>query len=143
MRCAYDEDEKRWETEIEYERTLSVGGVSFKVSEKARLFVQMVNSDDFYAHVDKSGKITASQVIKPTNSSHGTNFVMHAIKFGFEKSDLGRTLFLATGTTKYQIVGIDLKARKKKVMVEGPTGCIRRISVQDAKDGLNRFNTRL
>src|SRR6516162_1393425 len=63
IECGLDEDENRWETSIKYERFSN--GVSAKITEKARVVVQMLGGNEFYSQVYPSGDVTKSNVIKP------------------------------------------------------------------------------
>jgi hypothetical protein len=139
--CEFDGDENRWETSIKYNLFDASGGVSYQVTEKARVVVQSLNTDAFYTQVRASGDVTQSVTIKPTgNSVLQNDFIANAARYGMSPSDLGRTAIL--GGSKYQIVGAKPGNRTKPIMVEGPSGGLRRATPDDVKAGLELFNSR-
>lgn len=144
--CEFDDHENRWETSIKYDWFVATTGVSlpFPTTEKARTVVQMLSTKDFYSQVHASGKVTQSNIIKPTGNSEIQNdFIANAVKYGLSPSDLGRTALLGyTGRSKYQIVGAKPRSRLRPIVVEGPSGGLRRFSVDDVKEGLKLYSSR-
>jgi hypothetical protein len=143
IECGLDEDENRWETSIKYERFSN--GVSAKITEKARVVVQMLGGNEFYSQVYPSGDVTKSNVIKPRgNSTLQNNFIEVSIKYGLLPSDIGRTVM--RDGSKYQIVGAKLsrgvRPLERPIVVEGPGGGLRRFSVDEVKEGLELYKNR-
>jgi len=148
IECGLDEDEGRWETSIKYELCITGTGDQIPITEKARAVVQSLSTDDFYSQVHASGNVTQSSTIKPVgNSVLQNDFIANAGRYGMDASDLGRTLMLGgADRTKYQIVGAQLskgaKPLSRPIVVEGPSGGLKRITVDQAKEGLDLYTRR-
>ena len=149
IECGFDEDEDRWETSIRYELFVAATNLSLPITEKARAVVQNLSSGDFCSQLHASGNVTTSDTAVSNGNNISVlanNFLINAAKYGMSPSDLDKTVKLmypgGTCSTKYQIVGAAPNKRLRPIVVEGPGGGLKYITVDQAKEGIELYKRR-